>query len=526
MPTRNDALARVYDEYLCRIHVDNPATPLLPVELRAVILFHLGLGPTGTEQPTPTSTTLLAQHPALTPPGNGAHPFIKLPFELRFDILSTFTLPSGAEVHPRCTSDVNGWAAPSPADKPPRQNGTSDLMVLNKKICDEITSVVYENRVFVLHVHEGIKNGGIEFLDVGRQPLQYKNDISDRRFEKFKRGEKFGFERLKKLRVDIYPSNETNRLVSINTYYMNLSLVTLLERGDGVDKKNAKKPNRITNLKITFQSSTDTAQERHGRRAIMNAESYWWDADNDCPRATSIHGIANIELVLIPFSRLRCHNASIQLPNSLQRHPATRDFVDRLLKTMLSDEVLTDLMDDNFQLQLESGRAAYNSHIMSTLFGNADRFHVPDLTEADLEQDKEKRGRSLSPHSRRFSGDKKRRRSDESLTYEEQLQIALLESAEQDEDWQMQQVMIESAKVLQNEERGRTMFVASWVGEGRVLGGAAARPRRGSESAVLAGGSRRAVGRRAGRSRDSYLNDTADGADGQGLGRRGDESGS
>ena len=69
-------------------------------------------------------------------------------------------------------------------------------MVLNKQICDEISEVLYEERIFVIHVHEGLHKGGIELLETGRQPLQFRTE-DDTRFWKFSKDEQFGFDRLK-----------------------------------------------------------------------------------------------------------------------------------------------------------------------------------------------------------------------------------------------------------------------------------------------------------------------------------------
>lgn len=392
----------------------------LPDELIDHILDHLGVGP-DSQRHTWTSTTTSSipyNHPALSPPPNGSYPFLALPTEVRRAIFATSLPARDTIVQPRC-DDEHGPKSAADKYAEPRHNRTTDLMVLHSRTCDEVATVLYEERAFAIHVHEGIAHGGIEFLNAGRQPLQYKDALEDRRFLKFKQGEIFGFDRLKKICIDVYPCDETNRLVSINTYYMNLALVALLERSYAEDARK-----KITSLTISFASRTADVETQRGGRAIANAELYWWDVGKDQPRETSIHGTSNIQLVLLPFSRLRCHNVHIHLPHRLASHAGTTAFVDLLVETMTGD-TLADMMDDGLLHQLEAARAAYyDEHVLYTLYGNKDknRFDVPKLSEADmLEEQPGETQYELSSTKRRESDD------DE----DEELQAVLLKSAQE-----------------------------------------------------------------------------------------------
>lgn len=115
---------------------------------------------------------------ASTPPGDGSCPFIdKLPAEIRRKILidGLNVLPSrNLPIYPVCGGDPGG-----PSNRHQRPNALVDLMLLNKKIRDELAEAVYEERTFAIHVHPGFQDAGIEFLHVGRQPLQYLDHIGE-----------------------------------------------------------------------------------------------------------------------------------------------------------------------------------------------------------------------------------------------------------------------------------------------------------------------------------------------------------
>ncbi|KAK4539750.1 hypothetical protein LTR36_010403 [Oleoguttula mirabilis] len=478
-----ELLARAYEKVLIRIHLDNPAVPAVPAEIAAQILRYLGVGiPAPQQAPlTPPSASISREHLALSPPRNGSSPFMALPSELRRSIFATSLSERETVVLPTCNDEHQPKQAADETAKPPR-NRTSDLMVINMVICREIATVVYEERTFTIHVHEGIKNGGIEFLNVGRQPLQYKDNISDRRFVKFRQGEDFGFDRLKKIRIDIYPSDEDNRLISMNTYYMNLALVALLERADGDDKK---KMNRITSLTICFVSKRAGGAEKQGRRVIMNAETYWWDAVSNTPRMTSIHETSNVELVLLPFSRLRSHNVRIELPPKLNSHAGTLAFVNRLENT-IKGSTLADMMDDRFQHLLEAGREAYDEHVTKTLYGNKKYRHVPKLSEADMQEDEQDAAKhDLSPNTKRAGGNMKRhKRGDEDEDEGEdedgmarlpfQGEFAVTDA---DEDEQLQLALARSLQT-QHQQRARPPpTLGSFASPGRQLGSGREPPR-------------------------------------------------
>ena len=316
--------------------------------------------------------------PYFTPPANGRCPLMSLPAELRRTIFAD-SLPSKHDlIHPRCDNEENRASSHSPGFL--GRNRTTDLMTLNKQIKEEIAEVIYEERTFVIRVHEGLRHGGIEFLNAGRQPLHYQDSISDGRFWKFSdKEEEFGFRRLKKIRVQIFPSlEESCQHAALNTYFMSLALVRLLERNC------AKKKDRITNLTIEFMKTKANGNEQ-GRAAIQRAEHYWWDPNKDKPRETSIHGLPNIELVLRPFANLTdCHAVNIEMPDHIHNYARIAVFV-RDLKASMKSSYGTTFADDDLERKIESARWAMEEHVYSMKYGVNHR-RVEDLSETEAQE--------------------------------------------------------------------------------------------------------------------------------------------
>ncbi|KAI7308485.1 hypothetical protein KC315_g13332, partial [Hortaea werneckii] len=195
----------------------NPHLPPLNADIINTILSFLGLDAISLNKLHHLPSSLLACldglpamdiHPAETPPRDGKCPFMTLPTELRRAIFAD-SLPArdvaipvrcedahdhraqkqssrenshlgggGNHTHAStCTTTTTTTPAPSgsadPSTNPAKKNRTADLMTLNRRLCAEITELLYTEREFVVHVHEGFQRGGIEFLNSGRQPLQY-----------------------------------------------------------------------------------------------------------------------------------------------------------------------------------------------------------------------------------------------------------------------------------------------------------------------------------------------------------------
>ena len=334
---------------------------------------------------------------------------MSLSTELRRNIFAE-SLPGRADIfEPRCDDDAT---SPKDANKDAgraRRNVVSDLMTINHKICGEITEMLYEERTFVIHVHEGLSKGGIEFLHAGLQPLQYQDCIDDTRFAKFGKADMFGFNRLKKIVIQIHPADEDNcRHTAINTYFIHLALCRLLQRGG--------ESNRITKLTVEFaKSKSTTSTSQTGRAAIQRTEHYWWDPEKQQPRETSIHGLSNVELVLRPFANLsKCHSVSIILPSSVRNHGRTVAFVSELSHAMKSDDGAR-FSDDYLEMKIEAARDAMEEYVNFTLHGKGHHHEIAKLTAEEMQEDVPDEEMSahkheLSPHSKNRTGQDAKRR--------------------------------------------------------------------------------------------------------------------
>lgn len=317
---------------------------------------------------------------AYTPPADGKCWLESMPNEVFRGIFSEFMPPRDDVIAPTC----NDHPRFEPGDeKSPNPRGQLvDLLTLNKSIRNQLSEIIYEERTFSIHIHQGIRDAGIEFLHVGRQPLQYLDNLDDARFDKFRTGEMFGFHRLQKIRILIFPSNESSRHTAINTYFMSLALSKLLAR-DGQEK------NRIVSIDISFiEPVSCDHRSKSGRAAIMAAENLWWDPDKQRARETSIHGISDLELVLRPFANLSAvHNVEILLPYKLQTEHASTSFASALKSSMEAPTPDPNFTSDELERKIESARYGLDDYINKTLFGGT-WAPVPKLTEAEIDADR------------------------------------------------------------------------------------------------------------------------------------------
>jgi len=333
----------------------------------------------------PRQISLPPANIASIPPANGSCPLLNMPGELLRAFFSACLPPRSQVIEPSCGARTEPFEASS------NPNRVVDLMTLGKDLCRHITAIVYEERTFSIHVHQGQRNAGIEFLRVGRQPLQYQADTSDGRFPKFSPGELFGFSRLKKLEIVVFPSDGSSRHTAINTYYMHLALVNLLGREESKD-------NRITSLVIAFAADHDDSL--HGRRAIIDVENPWWDADNAQPRETSFHCISDIELVMQPFALLwGVHNVDIQLPALVASHGPTIGFVCALKRCMQGMAQSATFENCNLKAQLEGMRSVHEDYMLKILYGtdsggadSGGNYKLEDLSDDDDDGDDDSDG--------------------------------------------------------------------------------------------------------------------------------------
>lgn len=320
-----------------------------------------GATPAATQPTQPATVTITGPRgdPSI-PPADGACPLMTLPPELRRKIFSA-SLPEHKKlIQPTCGPKVDRGR-----DQPHKPNALADLLVLNKKMRDEVAEVAYEERTFCIHVHPGFQNAGIEFVHAGRQPLQYLTKGIDLRFAKFGTLEPFGFCRLKKVDIIVFPSNG-HRHTAINTYFMINALVRLLHRNSDDESQ------RITLLRLRIHELDESGG------------SSWWDSAKARPCETSIYGISDIELVLLAFAKLsRVHDVQIELPEMLKAHDTTVRFVSRLEENMRAMEWVDPFHSEEVERQIEASRFGLEDYVKKRLDGDKGTI-IERLTEEDF----------------------------------------------------------------------------------------------------------------------------------------------
>ncbi|TKA78084.1 hypothetical protein B0A55_03277 [Friedmanniomyces simplex] len=398
----------------------------------------------------------IEQHPAQKPPSSGACPLMTIPAELRHAIFARELCARDVTFSPCCgTEDRSGKRhATSERSPPTKRNRASDLMTINKATCAEVSTVLYDERHFIIHIHEGFKHGGIEFLDAGRQKLQYREDVlEDNRFVRFKHGEGFGFDRLKKIKIIILPaaSDEPEyRHLHINTFFMTWALCQLLQRSEA--------SNKLKYITVEFAAPPDGKGDLSGRRAIAKAENYLWDPLLKRPTATSIEWLPDIEVLLRPFSILRAHTVKIDLPKYLCGDATSVDFIARLQRRILSAHGNMgtydhDFMDETYAYTIRGLSGDFLRYTFDALHGTGTKHTVEGLRSEDTcdGDDEEDAKHSLSPTTKSQAGDHKRWKGEGKKTRDGALDAYML-----NEDEQMRRVIATSLKEVQSSKgKGR-----------------------------------------------------------------------
>jgi hypothetical protein len=321
------------------------------------------------------------------PPADGSSPLLRLPVELRRAIFS-FVLPpvnkliephqkpTGPEAATNATSAAPVTPAAPVAPAAPLRTGRAattkpkavkkepsltvgDALVLCKLIAAEILVKLYEERTFALNVYEGIRDGGIEFLNSGRQRLQYREHFTFVRFKRFEVPDNpFAFSRIKQLLIRVYPATEaasehkSSRHDSMHTHFMIRALVQLLRHEDGFS---------LNRLQIRFVEPHNTLWRPHP----------WQNTTSFSVRSSPIHGISSVEVVLRGLLELRqVHTTVCELPPGLYRDTALAAFVDRL-QGVTTGKLHPSAMDDEITMKIEGARDMLENWIHFTMFGTA-----------------------------------------------------------------------------------------------------------------------------------------------------------
>lgn len=347
----------------------------LPTHIRDHILDYMSFSRVAAPPPPPAGNPLLA----FIPPANGNSPFNDLPHEIREKILMKLLPSSNAVVHPGCLDHAHhpatiamlGHLDGKRKRKTPSSNFVSDLMTVDRALARTLRTIFYHQRVFVVHLHEGLGDeGGVEFQNAGRQPLHFMDHKQDPRFRKFEEDNEFGFKSVRKAVIQIRQGfvRDNRRLIALNTYYSNLALARLLE------KKSDTRKDRITCIEIQFPAG--------------KLKDYWWDPVKKQPVTSFDQNLSNIELALFPWFQLSgCHNVQITLPDGVDSHAPTVKFAGLVETSMKQTEVdAARLLDfDRFEYTMECTRDAWEEYAFSQAYGGSNNNNGPGkLTAEDM----------------------------------------------------------------------------------------------------------------------------------------------
>jgi hypothetical protein len=310
------------------------------------------------------------------PPAWGGSPFLELPIEIRAMIYKEVVQLNTTIAKPCCESNSLPKDRKDVTEQKRTARQLCNLMVLNSKICKELQHIIYEGRRFAIHVHSGYIGGGVEFVDTGRQPLQFHVGKFDDRFKRFALNDDFGFSSLAQIDIHIFPVRSRERkdrmhgVLAANA--MNAALVNLIRQRimDG---------GKVNSLRLIIE--TPEAQAEDGENSLTDeATDPWWNGQTQSPLWTCFYNLSDIKLALQPFARLHnIHDVRITLPRTLASHEPTRAFCQNLT-TRMKSVMQSPFEDHELAAKIECAHLAMESRW--------DRSNeVPLLTEEDFSAD-------------------------------------------------------------------------------------------------------------------------------------------
>lgn len=185
---------------------------------------------------------------------------------------SILDVPNGAEISFRNKMDFDNMILP--------------LMLTCRQFCIEVSTIMYEEYTFELHVH----HDGLDFLDLKRINILEDYGVFENtlcKYGKFESTGSFSFRRMKHLKFVLWGGNPTDRTAGMRMRHTINKLIDLL-----VDEE---KP--LTTLVIEFEQDVDAKDDRIG--------SFWRNNSTHEARSSIWHCVSNIELITSPFMRLR-----------------------------------------------------------------------------------------------------------------------------------------------------------------------------------------------------------------------------
>jgi hypothetical protein len=320
------------------------------------------------------------------PPVDGTSPFLALPVEIRTLIYKQVVQLNNKIAKPCCESKIIPQGKDVVAEQKRTARQLCNLMVLNSKICKELQRIVYEGRRFAIHVHSGYIGGGVEFVDTGRQPLQFHVGKCDDRFKRFALNDDFGFSSLAQIDIHIFPVRSKVRkdrmhgVLAANA--MNTALVNLI-------KQRIEDGGKVNSLRLIIESPEPDDEDEEDRLLAethvvfrRGAADPWWNNLTQEPLWTCFYNLSDVQLALQPFMRLhQIHDVQITLPKAFASHTPTEAYCESIKTRMQSI----------FPLPMEDGELAAKiecAHLAMENRGDRNSDVAP-LVEEDFSADEE-----------------------------------------------------------------------------------------------------------------------------------------
>ena len=171
---------------------------------------------------------------------------------------------------------------------------TMPLMLTNRKICEDVATILYEENTFELHIHAD----GLDFLNLPRLNIVKDHGLLENilfKEDKFKNSGAFCFRRIKHPRFVLFGGSLSDRTAGMRMRQIISKLVELFEKEE--------KP--LTSVEVDFRLESG---------AWDNNGNFWIEKDIGSARRSVWHSVSNIELITSPLLRLRNIQGKISFP--------------------------------------------------------------------------------------------------------------------------------------------------------------------------------------------------------------------
>jgi hypothetical protein len=226
------------------------------------------------------------------------------------------------------------------------ENLVTKLLTTNVQLCLEVSTILYEEYTFEMHIHPG----GVEFLHFNRIPtLETWGLAIDKTMGAFKTQGHFCFHRMKHLEFVFFGGDPQDRLAGLRMRECLRKLISFI--------RTEREP--LTSLKVRFEYEQAEKNKNWDLDNAMTDEvgNFWSTAERQSgngrnrnvwrdPRSSILHKVFNVQLVCAPLKALRnVSNVKLQFPGELRGNEEIVAYGSSL-EAMMKSQVLTDEAQD------------------------------------------------------------------------------------------------------------------------------------------------------------------------------------